>query len=252
MQYENRIKEVDSLKKEIDKHRPLQPEVLAQLKEYYRIGLTYSSNALEGNSLTETETKVVLEDGITIGGKPVRDHSEALGHSEAYSKLYDCVKDKKITEEQVCEFHRLFYHRMDQEQAGIYRKENVIITGSEFIPPGADKIESLMKEFLNDLVALRQSSHPVEFAARLHLKFVSIHPFIDGNGRTARLLMNLSLMQDGYAITIIPPVVRADYIQAIKAAQVGAREEVSFINFISTMVFESMNDYRRLIKSLKQ
>ena len=97
--FEDKIKQIDQLKKEIDKYRPLDKAIFKELKQYYRIGLTYSSNALEGNTLTESETKVVLEDGITIGGKPLKDHLEAIGHSDAYSKVFDLI-DKQIIEEQ--------------------------------------------------------------------------------------------------------------------------------------------------------
>lgn len=250
MPYENRIKEIDELKKSIDKHRPLDRHTLEQLKEYYRIGLTYSSNALEGNSLTETETKIVLEDGIAIGGKPLRDHYEAMGHSEAYDLLYRLSKTTAITEKDILELHRLFYYRIDQSNAGHYRKEKVIITGTDFIPPSPAKVPRLMKKFILDIPKMRKKYHPVEFSALLHKEFVTIHPFTDGNGRAARLLMNLALLQTGYVIAIIPPVLRNDYINAIKKTQATPQTDIPFINFISAMVYESMKDYLRLLKAL--
>lgn len=225
MNYKNRISEVDGLKKEVDLYRPFKKEVLDQLKEYYRIGLTYSSNALEGNSLTETETKVVLEDGITIGGKPLKDHFEAIGHSQAYDRLYGLVKKKKISENDVLGLHRLFYYRIDDENAGTYRKVGVIITGTEYIPPEPSKVPVLMKSFIAEIPQLRTKYHPVEVAALLHKEIAAIHPFVDGNGRTARLLMNLALLQSGYGITVIPPVLRNDYIGAIKISQTGAKSD---------------------------
>lgn len=250
MPYNNRIKEIDEIKKEIDRHRPFKRETLEKLKEYYRIGLTYSSNALEGNSLTETETKIVIEDGITIGGKPIKDHYEAMGHSEAYDLLYNLAKNKEITEENIKDLHRLFYYRINLKNAGQYRKEKVIITGAEFIPPPPAKIPELMKEFVLDISKMRRKYHPVEFSAVLHKELVTIHPFIDGNGRTARLLMNLALLQRGYVITIIPPVLRNDYIDAIKKAQAESKSDTPFINFISAMVYEAMRDYLRLLSAL--
>ena len=250
MNCENRIKEIDGLKKEIDKHRPLSQKALEQLKGYYRVGLTYSSNALEGNSLTETETKVVIEDGITIGGKPLNDHYEAMGHSEAFTLLYKLAKKKTITEKDILDLHHLFYYRIDETRAGKYRKEKVIITGSSFVPPHPSKIVGMMKKFIAAIPKYRKKCHPVEFAALLHKELVTIHPFTDGNGRTARLLMNLALLQTGYTITIIPPVVRSEYINAIKKAQTGAKDNHPFINFISSMVYESMKDYKRLLNAL--
>lgn len=223
---------------------------MEQLKEYYRIGLTYSSNALEGNSLTETETKIVLEDGITIGGKPIRDHYEATGHSEAYNLLYRLAKNKEITEKDILDLHRLFYYRIDEKNAGKYRKEKVIITGTEFIPPPPSKLSGLMKKFARNIPLIRKKYHPVEFSALIHKEFVTIHPFVDGNGRTARLLMNLALLQSGYVITIIPPVLRNYYISAIGKTQIEPVDNTTFVNFISAMVYESMKDYMRLLNAL--
>ena len=246
MQYENKIKQIDQLKIQIDRHRPLSQKKTKKMKEYYRVGLTYSSNALEGNSLTESETKVVIEEGITIGGKPIRDHYEAVGHSEAYSLLFELAKHKRITEKDVLELHKLFFYRIDRDRAGQYRKEQVFISGSSFIPPSPKQVLALMKKFIADLPRLKEKHHPVELAALAHLRFVTIHPFVDGNGRAARLLMNLALLQTGYTITIIPRALRSEYMAAIKKSQVGSKNERPFVNFISNMVVESMNEYLRL------
>lgn len=250
MKYENRLKDVDKLQQEISRHRPLNRNALKQLKEYFRIGLTYSSNAIEGNSLTETETKIVLEDGITIGGKPLKDHYEAVGHSEAFDLLYKLAKNREITEKDILSLHKLFYHLIDGKNAGRYRKQPVIITGSTLEPPAPHEIKPLMQQFAVDLPELRKKHHPVEFASLLHIRLATIHPFVDGNGRTARLVMNLALLQEGYPVTIIPPVLRGDYIEALKASNRG--DNKPFINFISCMVLESQRDYLRLLRSLER
>ena len=250
MQYENRIKEIDELKVKIDKHRPLTKHALEQLKAYYRIGLTYSSNAIEGNSLTETETKIVIEDGITIGGKSLKDHYEAMGHSEAFSFLYDLAKNKMITKADILKLHYLFYYRIDENNAGKYRKVNVLITGSTFKPPAHSEVSALMKKLTDNIPAMQKKYHPVEFSARIHKELVTIHPFVDGNGRAARLVMNLALLQTGYVITIIPPILRNDYINAIKKSQIEPKDDKPFINFISSMVYESTKEYIRLLESL--
>jgi len=117
--------------------------LLKPLKEYYRIGFTYSSNAIEGHTLTETETKVVLEDGLTIAGKPLRDHYEASGHSEAYDLIYSLSRKKTITEKDILNIHKLFYYRIDQESAGQYRKIPVVITGTTYVPPHLRKFQFL-------------------------------------------------------------------------------------------------------------
>lgn len=249
MNYENRIADIDKLKAELDCYRPFDLNTLQQLKEYYRISLTYTSNAIEGNTLTESETKVIIEDGLTIGGHPIREIQETLGHSKAYNLVYDLIKNDEITEENILELHRLFYEQISPDNAGKYRDNKVIITGTNYEPPAPDKVPDLMSEFLLELSQKTKELHPVELAAWVHLQFVNMHPFIDGNGRTARLLTNLVLLKSGYAVIIIPPIVRADYIEALKAAQTRHNER-SFLNFISEMALESMKDYLRLVKRL--
>ncbi len=240
------LKKIDALKAKIDAHRPLDAHMLKQVREYFRIGMAYSSNALEGNSLTETETKIVIEDGITIGGKPVRDHLEALGHSEAYDLLFRLAKHQDITEANIKELHRLFYYRIDAKQAGKYRKRRVIITGTDFIPPAPDRIPVLMGSLIAGLPETRAKRHPVEFAAILHMELVTIHPFIDGNGRAARLLMNLALLQAGYPLAIIPPILRRDYLDTLNKTHKG--DDGPFIKFIAGVCYESAKEYLRLLE----
>ena len=205
-----------------------------------------SSNALEGNSLTESETKVIIEDGLTIGGKTIREHSEVLGHSDAYSFLNTLIKNSMITESNILELHRLFYFRIDIKKAGKYRKQQVYISGTDYLPPKYNDIPGLMKDFVSSISEIKATLHPVTLAAKLHERIATIHPFIDGNGRTARLVMNLSLLQDGYPIIIIPPILRNDYIISIRLANTGDTEP--FFNFISNVEYESSKDYLRLIK----
>jgi len=239
------FKEIDVLQKEINSFRPLPPETVKQLKDYYRVGLTYSSNALEGNSLTETETKVILEDGITIGGKPIKDYYEAVGHSEAYDFMNSQATLKDFTEDSIKMLHKLFYNRINEAEAGKYRKNKVFISGSKYTCPGPEKVPELMKEFITGIKKVAKKSHPVEYSAIAHKEFVFIHPFIDGNGRVARLLMNLALLQKGYCLAIIPPILRRDYINALEKAHTDDKE---FIKFIANRVKETQNDYLRLFK----
>lgn len=251
MDYKNRIADIEQLNRKIEPFRPISnPHILQQLKAYFRIGLTYASNRLEGNSLTETETKIVIEDGITIGGKPLRDHFEAIGHSDAYDFTYKAAKKDSITENDIRKLHQLFYFRIDLTNAGKYRRKKIIITGTDYIPPPPNKIAESMKVFVEQIARKRSTLHPVEFAAWLHLELVTIHPFIDGNGRTARLLMNIGLMQTGYVMSIIPPVLRNDYLTCLQLAQTGQKNEQPFINFITNVVYESTKDYLRLLRSL--
>ena len=245
---DNKLKRIDELKAKIDQFRPLDKSLLKQIREYFRIGLTYSSNALEGNSLTETETKVVIEDGITIGGKPLKDHYEAIGHSEAYDLLYRLARSKEITEKHIKDLHRVFFFRIDPKNAGKYRRQRVLITGTEFLPLPPEKVPALMESLAQEILRLRKKYHPVHFAGFLHRELVTIHPLIDGNGRTARLLMNLALLQDGYPIAIIPPILRANYLDALRKSQETPRDDRPFFDFIASVCYESAKEYLRLLE----
>jgi Fic family protein len=245
--FKDRIADIDKIKYEIDQFRPLPIHTMSMLKEYFRIGLTYSSNALEGNTLTETETKVILEDGLTIGGKTMREHFEVVGHSQAYDFMWKKAHEELLSEEDICTLHRLFYYRIDQQDAGKYRNVPIFVTGTDFEFPKPSELALLMHDFVQKLPQLKKEYHSIHFAAIVHIRLVTIHPFIDGNGRTARLLMNLALLQSGYPITIIPPIMRSTYISAI---QKGNKNNVTpFLHFISEMVYESSKEYLRLLKS---
>jgi len=246
--FKNRINDIDTLKKEIDSFRPFSPHVLKSLKEFLRIGLTYTSNALEGNSLNETETKIVLEDGLTVGGKPLRDHLEAIGHSRAYDFMYELAQKKSIVLEDILELHRLFFLSIDEKNAGKFRDKAIIVTGVDYEFPKPKELSDLMNKFIDRLQQLAKGVYPIEYAARAHLELVTIHPFIDGNGRTARLLMNVVLLQHGYAVSLIPPVVRSQYLSTLRQSNKG--QEQPFIDFISEMIYESHKDYLRLLRSL--
>ena len=244
--YKNRLHEIDELKVKIDSFRPLSSNILNQIREYYKISLTYTSNALEGNTLDLAETKVVIEDGLTINGKPMKDHLETVGHADAYNKLFELVKANSISEKDIKCLHKLFYSKIDFENAGCYRQTPVIVTGADVEFPRPDVLNKEMQKFVAILPEIKKESHAVKYAAMVHALFVNIHPFIDGNGRVARLLMNLALLQTGYNITIIPPIVRADYIRALQASNHNNFEP--FINFISEMVFESQKEYLKIIE----
>lgn len=245
MSLNNLLTKIDSTQQEINEYRPLDEPMLSQLKAYYRIGLTYSSNALEGNSLTETETKIVLEDGLTIGGKPLKDHLEAVGHSQAYDFMFSLMKSNLFTEQDILALHRMFYYQIDDKQAGRYRQQRVFISGSQYSVPNWTDVPKLMEEWLQQLPEQREKLHPVEFAAQIHKDFVFIHPFIDGNGRLARLLTNLVLLQAGYLIVIIPPVIRAEYIASLEKAH---KDDTDFRRFIAERILETQRDYLRLVK----
>jgi len=240
---------IDALKAELDKLRPLKPEHVAALKDHFKIGLTYTSNALEGNSLTETETKIVIEDGLTIGGKPLKDHLEAVGHAEAYDFMLSLAGQRRLTERHILQLHRLFYRRIDEKEAGRYRTVPAFITGSRHLPPAAAHVPARMRTFCKAIPTKRKQLHPVDFAAWLHFRLVNIHPFIDGNGRTARLVMNVALLQNSYPVVIIPPILRREYIDTLESCHGTKGDPESFFNFIARATIESLQDYLRLLRS---
>lgn len=235
------LDQIDLLKNDIDSLN-MHEQQRMHIKDYYRIGLTYSSNAIEGNSLTESETKIVLEDGLTVDGKPLRDHMEALGHSEAYDALYLASKQHGFTLDIIKQLHHLFYFRIDEANAGVYRKVRIKISGSAYTFPAPDELEPLMQSFIEKYGG-PSTMHPVEWAAKVHKEFVFIHPFIDGNGRVSRLLLNLVLLQHGFELAIIPPILRRDYFNCLEKAHTDDRP---FIDFIARAVKESQQDYLRM------
>lgn len=235
---------IDMLKTTIDKVRPFEQPILKQLQNYYRIGLTYSSNALEGNTLTISETKVLLEDGLTVGGKPLKYTYETLGHAKAYDFMFSLLKRRSISEKDILTMHKLFYNEIDNENAGTYRKQAVFITGSEYSVTAVKNINANMTELIAWADSKRADYHPVEFAALLHKKFVFVHPFIDGNGRLGRLLMNTALIQDGYMLAVIPPILRPEYISLLEKAH---KDDKPFIQFIADRVYETEKEVIRLL-----
>ncbi len=240
------LSRIDGQQRRINEMRPLASETVTSLRNYYKIGLTWSSNAMEGNTLTESETKVVIEDGLTIGGKPLRDHLEAYGHAEAFQEMMEGIQKQKIAEDDILKMHHLFYRKIDPENAGLYRKSKIFISGSHYPLPDPDKVPDLMKELVANIEKSRNSKHPVLTAAKAHLEFVFIHPFVDGNGRVARLIMNLILLQEGYNIALIPPVLRTDYITSLEAA---CKNDEAFLTLICRCVYETQKDYLRMMGS---
>lgn len=223
----------------LNEKRLFEGNLLRQIKDYYRIGLTWTSNALEGNRLTESETKVLIEDGLIAGGKPLRDSYEAIGHAKAYDYMFSLLRNDRITEGDIKTLHEFFYQDISSNDAGIYRTETIFITGSSYPVTDPKNIQVEMIKLVEWANTSRKNYHPIEFAAKLHERFVFIHPFIDGNGRVARLLMNTVLIQDGYMLSVIPPVLRTEYISFLEKAH---KDDKPFINFVAERVIETQKD----------
>ena len=246
----DKLKQVIALKQELDQCRPLPPEAVKNLREIYRVEWTYNSNAIEGNTLTILETKLVIEEGITIGGKQLREHFEVINHKEAIEFVEEFVsKEELLTEIMLKQIHYLILKNIDNKNAGVYRKVNVGISGSEHQPPHFLALEDEMRKLFCWYEVNKSLLHPVELAAIFHFKFVYIHPFADGNGRTARLLLNLILMKHGYppAIVKAAPNSRIKYYETLELASVK-NEVQPFIEVVATCVEESLKRYLHVIK----
>lgn len=196
------LQECDALKARLSGARPLPAEALKKIEDALAIEYTYESNRIEGNTLTLQETELVVNEGVTISGKSMREHLEAINHAEAIGYIRDFAKcGIGISERTIKEIHALVLHGINRENAGRYRSVPVMISGSRHIPPQPYLIEKQMEDFMLHLQEMEaQKVHPILVAAYSHAELVRIHPFIDGNGRTSRLLMNLYLLRCGYTI----------------------------------------------------
>ena len=182
------LAKVDLYQKTINEMRPFEGELLKQIKDSYRIGLTWTSNSLEGNSLTESETKVLIEDGLTVAGRPLRDMFEAVDHAKAYDYMFTLLDNKEIKEENILYLHKLFYKNIDEIFAGKYRDTPVFISGSNYPVTKVENIQDEMNNLYEWIKVERDEYDPLEFAALVHKKFVFIHPFKDGNVPSRHLL----------------------------------------------------------------
>ncbi|MBI2442965.1 MAG: Fic family protein [Candidatus Levybacteria bacterium] len=214
------LKRLEAKKQRLDIYKPLPKELVKNLEEWFRIELTYTSNAIEGNTLTRQETALIVEEGITVQGKSIVEHQEAINHAEAFDFIQTLTNEKKrkVTEKDIRDLHSLILNKIDDTNKGRYRTVAVRLRGTETILPNALKIPDLMTEFMTWLQN-KNVDHPVKIAIDAHYKLVSIHPFVDGNGRTARLLMNLLLMQEGYPPAIIRKEDRNGYITSLEKGQ---------------------------------
>lgn len=234
-------------KKLLDQHRPLLKALVHNLDDWFRVELTYTSNAIEGNTLTRQETALVVEKGLTVGGKSLKEHLEATNHAAALDWIRTLTDNKlqEISKKDILQIHGLILKGIDDTNSGCYRNASVRIAGSRIVMPNSLKIPELMQNFMRWLHG-KHEQHPVEIAAMAHYKLVSIHPFVDGNGRTARLLMNLILMMYGYPPAIIRKQDRLAYINALEKAQLGESLD-DYLDLIAKAVSRSLDIYLQAI-----
>lgn len=242
----NILNQIDKLAKFINEN-PLNPIFEQELENDFKLHYTYDSNAIEGNTLTLMETKIVLE-GITIGGKTLKEHFEIINHAEAIDFIKDLVKNKEpLSEKIICDIHSFILKNINKNEAGRYRK--VLVGVGNFIPPQPYLIKSQMENFINAYHNL--DIHPILKASFVHLEFVRIHPFIDGNGRTARLLMNLELLKNGYLAINIENNKKMEYYQAIREYS-NNNGTLFFDKLIADYVLLRLQERRELILKEKQ
>jgi Fic family protein len=234
-------------KRRLEALRPLSPSLVARLRKELAIEYTYDTNAIEGGTLTLRETRLVIEEGLTIGGKPLRDHLEARNHPEAISYIEEIAKaNREIGEEDVLLTHGLVLKGVD-ESAGQYRASTVRIAGATFMPPPSSQIRPRIRELLEWLRDNPDELTPIELAALFHHRLVQIHPFNEGNGRTARLLMNAVLLNHGYPhITNITHRDRTRYLRTLSEADQG--NPAPLVNLIARSVEHALDAYLRAIE----
>lgn len=234
--------------RKLNQARPLSQAVIAKLQKQFQIEMTYNSNAIEGNSLTLKETFLVINEGITIKNKPLKDHLEAKNHQEALDYLYDLIDKNKrqtMSEQLIRSIHQLIIQETDKKWAGKYRDGAVYIGGADHIPPDALEVPHAIKDLFKWLKQNTKKLHIIELASLFHHKLVNIHPFFDGNGRTARLIMNLLLMQKGYPLVIILKSDRRRYYKVLQQADKG--DVTPLIRFIAQSVNRSLNIYLKVL-----
>lgn len=232
----------------LNKLRPLPRSAVQKLREKFQIEMTYNSNAIEGNSLTLKETFLVINEGVTVKGKPLKDHLEAKDHQAALEYLYDLIdNDKKntISEMLIRKLNQIIIQETDKEWAGRYRNANVVIGGAKHTPPDALQVPKKMHELITWLSSQKNKTNIIELSALLHHKLVYIHPFFDGNGRTARITMNLLLMQAGYPLVIILKNDRKKYYDVLDKADSGNYEPL--VKFVAQAIERSLDIYLKTL-----
>lgn len=244
------LRECDTLKGRLSELRPLPVVAMKKIEDALAIEYTYESNRIEGNTLTLQETELVVNEGVTIAGKTMREHLEAINHAEAIGYIKDFAKREiEISERTIKEIHALVLHGIDRENAGRYRNVPVMISGSRHTPPQPYLIEKQMEDFIIRLEQMTETNvHPVLTAAYLHDELVRIHPFIDGNGRTSRLLMNLHLLRNGYTLVNLKGNME-DKISYYKALEVSHTEH-NPMPFQRVVAMAEMDSLRRYLEIL--
>lgn len=242
------LAEIDNLKEQLNSLRYIEGDKVAKA---FEMEYTYESNRIEGNTLTLQETALVIEKGLTIGGKSLYEHLEAINHSFALNYIKELVSEKvPLTKHELLNIHKLILQGVDNANGGKFRTVQVLISGAKHIPPQPFMLDELMEDFFKWYNDHKDSTHPVILAAEIHERLVTIHPFIDGNGRTSRLLMNLVLLQHGYPISILKGDAenRLKYYHVLEVAQIEGNKE-PFIEMVVLNVKEILHRILRVLST---
>lgn len=245
----SKLEKIDVLHKIWNDKRPLDGTQLTKMKQYFNIQYTHQSNQIEGNTLSLQETMLVVSDGLTISGKSMREHLEAVNHSEAIDYIGDLIKGHNdFSKRTLFEIHSLILRGIDQKYAGRMRNVPVRITGSEHEPPMPYLLDKLLEDYFIFYERNKKILHPVILAAEMHERLVSIHPFIDGNGRTSRLVMNFHLLKNGYTVTSLKGDrhSRLEYYRSLEECQVENKYE-RFYNLIIDRVIYSLEEHISMV-----
>lgn len=250
MTLSNKTKQIlDQKLEQLNSCRPISTTIFTKIRKHFQIEMTYNTNGIEGNTLTLKETAWVIQEGITIKGKPLKDHLEAKNQKEALDFLYELIDSKKkntISERLIREIHHLIVKEVDADIAGQYREGNVMITGADHTPPEGFEVANEMQSLIKWINKNKSKLHPIELAAMVHHKLSYIHPFWDGNGRISRIIMNVFIMQAGFPMAIILKNDRKRYYRVLSEADKGNYDP--FCEFVAQSVIRSMNLYLKFLK----
>lgn len=246
------FEEIDRLLKKMRSLPPLRTASLERMLDDFIVSYTYNTNAIEGNPLTERETYMVLREGMTIAGKPLRSHLEVVGHRDAFQYIRTLVDEhQSISEDTILATHR--HVLLDNEDArGRYRDVDVHITGTDVVLPGAGSVPQHMKRLLADYQTALSQEHTVRRVAIFHLRFESIHPFLDGNGRTGRLLMNHELMLNGYPPIDIKFQDRERYYHCLQCYQSAHEDETPMVYLVAEYLQDALKVRIRAMRQAQE
>ncbi|MDR1039477.1 MAG: Fic family protein [Deltaproteobacteria bacterium] len=246
------LAEIDRNRELLRERCQLTPQQITNFDNHFRITNTFTSNAIEGNRLSLIDVKLVLDDGISVGGKSLNDLFETFSHGKTFDLMLKFARENSfdsISENLlriISDLHHSFYEIIDNKYAGVYRDMNVMIGGASVLPPEPDELKMFMENFLTMFNRYKTTYHPVCLAAYAHLRLVQIHPFIDGNGRTSRLLMNLILVNQGYQLIDFDMADRDRYYVALDNADKQDYQENAFNDLIAELELKAQMEFMRL------